>query len=299
MLALMVEERIRPRGPYSLRLSGRLRTDATRIVRNGRLQCALNVEGRIEHAVAWQEPNGVVGIRAESEGGLAQVRFVLGVDDDHSEFLRRFADDHFLRRPVRVFRGLRPMRLPTVAHALLRALCGQLIESRRARAIERRIVRACTAERDGLHAPPTRDDLASFAAAELRRHGLHARRAATLVRLCGSTDLEKLRELPTVAAAERLERERGLGPWSVGVICLEGLGRFERGIARDLGLVKLCSALRGRWVEAWETDELLEPYGEWAGLASVYLLAGFARGLLPLPAPTRPWFPPEVERIAS
>ena len=30
--------------------------------------------------------------------------------------------------------------------------------------------------------------------------------------------------------------------------------------------------LWGRYVEAEETDALLEPYGEWAGLASVYLL---------------------------
>ena len=30
--------------------------------------------------------------------------------------------------------------------------------------------------------------------------------------------------------------------------------------------------------------ELLTPYGEWGGLASVYLLSGFARGLVPLPA---------------
>ncbi|HVV59829.1 MAG TPA: hypothetical protein VHC45_15820, partial [Gaiellaceae bacterium] len=73
------------------------------------------------------------------------------------------------------------------------------------------------------------------------------------------------------------------GPWSVGVVCLEGLGRYERGLARDLGLVKLLSALKGRWVEAEETDELLAPYGEWAGLASVYLLAGYAAGLVPLP----------------
>ena len=29
-------------------------------------------------------------------------------------------------------------------------------------------------------------------------------------------------------------------------------------------------------------DRLLEPYGEWAGLASMYLLAGFGRGLLPV-----------------
>ena len=84
---------------------------------------------------------------------------------------------------------------------------------------------------------------------------------------------------PEVVAA-RLERERGLGPWSVGVVCLEGLGRYERGLARDLGLVKLASALWGRWIEAEETDELLAPYGEWAGLASVYLLAGYHQGLV-------------------
>ena len=55
----------------------------------------------------------------------------------------------------------------------------------------------------------------------------------------------------------------------------------------DLGLVKLVAALRGRWVETDETAELLEPYGDWAGLAGVYLLAGFSRGLLPVPAARR------------
>jgi 3-methyladenine DNA glycosylase/8-oxoguanine DNA glycosylase len=67
------------------------------------------------------------------------------------------------------------------------------------------------------------------------------------------------------------------------VICLEGLGRYEYGLARDLGMAKLASALWGRWVEAEESDALLAPYEEWAGLASVYLLAGFQRGLIPLP----------------
>ena len=49
--------------------------------------------------------------------------------------------------------------------------------------------------------------------------------------------------------------------------------------------MKLLAAIRGRWVEAWETEELLAPYGEWAGLASLYLLKGWSRGLLPLPSP--------------
>ena len=72
-----------------------------------------------------------------------------------------------------------------------------------------------------------------------------------------------------------------------GVIALSGLGSYERGLVGDLGLLKLCKALHGRWVEAEETAELLARYGEWQGLASVYLLSGFGRGLIPLPASTR------------
>lgn len=274
---------MRPSGPYSLRLSGGLRSDATRVVRQGRIRCALDIEGRLELADAWQEPDGAVRFRAESERGLERLQFVLGLGDDHSPFLHEFAGDPMLGRTLRMFRGYRPMRLGSVAHALLRALCGQLIESSRARKLERRIISAATPAREGLNAPPSNLTLARFGAADLRRLGLHARRAATLVRLCNSIDLERLRDLPTTAVADRLQRERGLGPWSVGVVCLEGLGRPERGLARDLGLVKLCSALRGRRVEPWETDELLEPYGDWAGLASVYLLLGFKNGLLPVP----------------
>ena len=83
-------------------------------------------------------------------------------------------------------------------------------------------------------------------------------------------------------AASRPLPSNSLIAWSVGVICLQGLGRYERGLARDLGLIKLASELAGRRVEAEETDTLLEPYGEWAGLASVYLLAGYGSGLVGL-----------------
>jgi 3-methyladenine DNA glycosylase/8-oxoguanine DNA glycosylase len=227
-----------------------------------------------------------VQLRVPDEAGLEELRFVLALDHDHSEFLDRFRDDPLLRRALPRLRGLRPLRLPTVTHALLRAVCGQLIQASRARAIERNVIRAATSQLPGtwLHEPPRPSSFAGFAPAQLRRLGLGARRGATLVRLCRSLDLERLRSLPTTAAAERLGRERGLGPWSVGVICVEGLGRFERGLVGDLGLVKLCSALRGRRVEPWETAELLEPYGEWAGLAGVYLLSAFRLGLLPVPS---------------
>jgi 3-methyladenine DNA glycosylase/8-oxoguanine DNA glycosylase len=135
---------------------------------------------------------------------------------------------------------------------------------------------------DGFYAPPTAAALCAVSPAELRRLGLHARRGATLVRVCRELDLDRLRELPAPTVAARLGRERGLGPWSVGVVALEGLGRYDLGLVGDLGLIKLLSAMRGRRVEGWETEELLAPYGEWAGLAGVYMLSAWARGLLPV-----------------
>jgi 3-methyladenine DNA glycosylase/8-oxoguanine DNA glycosylase len=280
----MVAEELRPRGPYSLALSARLAGDATRTFRNGVFTAALPA-GR---AAAAQRPDGALMLRAANDQALAQLRFCLAIDDDHTPFLLRFSRDPLIGPAVRHLRGLRPLRLGTVAHALLRALCGQLITAREARAIERRIVRTATVRSDGLHAPPSTDDLARFAPAELRRLGLHARRGATLARLSRSLELERLKDQTTDAVADRLGRERGLGPWSVGVVCLEGVGRYERGLEGDLGLVRLLAEMRGRRVEGWETAELLEPYGEWAGLASVYLLAGYARGLVPVAAAAQP-----------
>jgi 3-methyladenine DNA glycosylase/8-oxoguanine DNA glycosylase len=277
---LTLEASFRPRGPYSLALTARRAGDATRTFRDGLLDAAVPTSAGVERARAWQRPDGTVCVRAESAEGLERMRFTLAVDDDHTPFLRRCEHDPLLRETARQFRGLRQIRVTTVAHALLRALCGQLITAKQARMIERRVIGRVSAG-----SPPTSAALGAVAPARLRALGLHSRRAASLVRLCRELDLERLRALPTSAVEARLLRERGLGPWSVGVVCLEGLGRHECGLVGDLGLVKLVAALRGGgWVEGAETAELLEPYEEWAGLASVYLLAGFGKGLVPLPA---------------
>ena len=278
----MVEDLVRPRGPFSLRESARLAGDATRRF-DGRVLVGLfEVDGRLERAACWQETGGAVALRALSESGLEQLKAVLPLDADHSEFLRRFADDELLGKTIHELRGKRPLRLGTVTHALLRAICGQLIESRRARKIEFRLIRE-TSPTDGvMFAPPRPEAFSAFAPAVLQRRGLSARKAATLVRVCRTLDVERLREVASAGAAQRLERERGLGPWSVGVIGIEGLGCYDFGMVGDLGLIKLCAALLGRRAEPEDTAELLSRYGEWQGLASVYLLAGFARGLLPV-----------------
>ncbi|HEU5361695.1 MAG TPA: hypothetical protein VFU56_00070 [Gaiellaceae bacterium] len=279
----MVRAELRPKGPYSLRLSGQLASDATRVVSGGTYRATVRADERLERVHALQRPDGRVVVAAESEAGVEHVRFALGLDDDHSEFLRRFARDPLLGETLRHVRGLRPMRTGTVAQALLRAVAGQLIQAGRAREIERTVIRAAAPALGGLHAAPTAAELGRFAPAELGRLGLGARRAGALVRLCRGLDLEALKRRPTSAVVARLTRERGLGPWSLGIVCLHGLGRYEHGLYRDLGLAKLAGALWGRHVEPEETDELLSPYEEWAGLASVYLLAGFRRGFVRLP----------------
>jgi 3-methyladenine DNA glycosylase/8-oxoguanine DNA glycosylase len=278
----MVEDLVRPRGPFSLRVSARRAGDQTRRFDGRVLVCLFELDGRLERAACWQETGGEIAFRALSEEGLERVRAVLPLEADHSEFLERFKDDRLLRAPIRELRGKRPLRLGTVTHAVLRAICGQLIEAKRARNIELRLIRETCATDGALYAPPTPRAFCDFAPAALQRLGLSARKAATLVRVCRTIDVEGLRQVAPAGAAQRLGRERGLGPWSVGVIGVEGLGCYDFGMVGDLGLVKLCSALLGRRAEAEDTAELLAPYGEWQGLASVYLLAGFGAGLLPV-----------------
>jgi 3-methyladenine DNA glycosylase/8-oxoguanine DNA glycosylase len=278
---LTIELAVRPRGPYSLAVSARLSSDATRTFRDGLFTALLAVDGHPELARAWQSTDGTVTIAAESTTVVERMRWILALDHDHSDFLRSVRDDPLLGRASRALRGLRPVRVATVAQALLRAFCGQLIEAKRARRLEQTVIRTICAEGpERLHVAPATADLAALAPSQLRALGLHAGRGASLVRLCRTIELERLHDVETGVVAARLERERGLGPWSIGVVCLEGLGRYDYGLVGDLGLVKLLRVLRGRPVEGWETAELLEPYGEWAGIASMYLLAGYSRGLL-------------------
>jgi 3-methyladenine DNA glycosylase/8-oxoguanine DNA glycosylase len=258
----MVERRVRARGPYSLALTARA-PEWSAALPAGRW------------ARARQASDGSILLAASCERAVDDARFMLALDDDTTEFHRRFRLDPLLGPSVLALRGLRPARKATVAHAALKAICGQLIQSGRAREIERAVIRACGED------PPGRDALARLAPAALVGCGLAAQRAATLTRLTRRIDLEALRGVPGETALARLGRERGIGPWSTGVIALYGLGRYDAGLVADLGLVKLLASRTARWPEPEETRELLAGYAEWQGLASVFLLAGFKRDLVP------------------
>jgi DNA-3-methyladenine glycosylase II len=233
--------------------------------------------GRV--ADARQLPDGRIVIRAPDGASLETARFMLALDDDTGPFHERFARDRLIGASARALVGYRPLRRATVAHAVVRALCGQLVEARRALALERAVARACG------DAVVTQKQLRRLSPVELRSLGLAQHRATALHRLAATLDLEGLLAHPPDAVVARLLRERGIGPWSVGLISLEGLGRYDRGLVGDLSLVKLYAALTGRWVDGYETAALLAPYGEWQGLAGEVLLLGWARGLVPGASP--------------
>lgn len=258
----MLEDTVTPAGPYRLRL----------MCRGGTWRGAL-ADG--SEAVARQRSDGAVVVSATSETGLTTARFMLALDDDTAEFHRIFNRDPLLGATARAMVGYRPLRLATVAHAALRAVCGQLIEARKAVAIERSVLRQLGAS------VATRDDLRRLSPLDLRRCGLATSRSATLARLVRGLDLERLRDHDTSVVLQRLSRERGIGPWSVGVIAIEGLGRYDHGLVGDLGLVKLLASIRGEWVSAEDTAGLLAPYEEWQGLAGLMLMLGWSRGLIP------------------
>jgi 3-methyladenine DNA glycosylase/8-oxoguanine DNA glycosylase len=216
--------------------------------------------------------------------GVERMRFALGVDDDLSEFRRRFAGDRLIGRSLRRRPWLRVTRRPEPFEALAWAICEQLIEYERAAAIERRVVRALGrrwADGDGapLHDVPAPSTLAGTAPALLQSFDLAGSRALSLVRAArevaaGRVDLHSAEQ---ERGWRRLRAIPGIGPWTVEMLALHGQGRHDQLPAGDVGLLKLVGrALSGGDPRARADEatvrEFFAPYGEWAGLAWAHMM---------------------------
>jgi 3-methyladenine DNA glycosylase/8-oxoguanine DNA glycosylase len=257
-----------PRSPYDLRLSIGP-PDAARRFRSGMLELVYPLATGDAYARVWQRHDGELrarieaGDEAEAHDRLAHL---LGVRIDHTPLLRLALNDTLLRPLRSRLRGLRPMPLASPVQALIRAVCGQLIRSSEALRIERRIMYEHGRRHSGLVVPPTAAQLAASHPARFERAGLSPMRAVVLQRAARRLRLDRAVGDSAEIAYRRICREPGLGPWSAGMVMLYGLGRQERGLAGDLALVRLGDRL------GVGQDELLEPYGDWQGIASVWLM---------------------------
>jgi 3-methyladenine DNA glycosylase/8-oxoguanine DNA glycosylase len=279
---------LQPAAPYLLRASAGP-PDPCRRYRAGVLELVYSTPAGNARAHVWQRPDGTLGARIHADHiDAAHDRLceLLQVRLDHRAFLALAARDPLLRPLRSRMAGYRPLLLSSPAHALVRAISGQLIRSSDAYRIEFRLLAALMPFEDGFRLPPTAPDLATAHPARFERAGLSPARAVTLSRAAGRLDWDALGSLDTDRLEARLRSIRGLGQWSAGVVLMRGFGRLERGLAGDLALIKLASALSGRQADADDTARLLEPYGPWAGLASSWLLGhplAHTRGISRLP----------------
>jgi 3-methyladenine DNA glycosylase/8-oxoguanine DNA glycosylase len=233
------------------------------VIREGALTRALWVGD--EQVVVRARPAGsAVRVTAEcgsrEAGAIAieRMRFALGTDHDLSEFHRRFRWDPLIGPVIRRTPWLRPWRRPEPFEALAWAVCEQLIESGRASAIQRRIVRrhgrrsACGT----LRTPPSAARLAGRSPAELDACGLAPKRSIALIRAArevasGRADLREHEP-----AWRRLRTIPNIGNWTLEMLAVTGQGRDDQLPALDVAYLKFVGL----------------PYGEYAALAGWYAL---------------------------
>src|SRR3954454_20518755 len=157
---------------------------------NGVRERLLHINGEAAVVrVAQTGPDRVLfGAQAPDEAAaqlaIERMRFALGVDDDLRPFHDRFRHDPLIGAAVRARPWVRIERRPEPFEALAWAITEQLIESERAAAIQRRIVRALgrRSPRPALRDLPTAEKLAGAAPAFLQSLDLSAMRAVALVR---------------------------------------------------------------------------------------------------------------------
>jgi DNA-3-methyladenine glycosylase II len=206
-----------------------------------------------------------------------RMRFALGVDDDLSEFYRRFRRDPLLG-PLLCHRPhLRPRRRPWPWEALAWAVVKQLIESERAGVIQRRIVGRWGSrlgrDRETLRDMPGPETIAGRAPAELAAMDLSPGRALALRAV--AREIAAGRVAPGEPAGDaRLLAIPEIGPWTVQCLGLFGRGDPDSLPAGDLIYLKLVGRLTriGRRATVEEVEELYAPYAPFRGLAGLWTI---------------------------
>ncbi|HEX8745250.1 MAG TPA: hypothetical protein VF712_19145 [Thermoleophilaceae bacterium] len=282
-----IELDVVPPGPYRLPPAGR---DGVLRRRDGALTRVLHCpDGSGPAVVAAWVAGGAVRIHAGAPSrdcaayAADRMRFALGVDHDIRPFLRRFRRDPLIGPIARRRPWIRPLRRPEPFEALAWAITEQLIESQRASAIQRLLVRRFgrRSECGTLRDVPAPARLAACAQAELQSCDLAAGRAQAMIRVSREVAAGRIDLAQHEPAWRRLLAIREIGPWTVESLALHGQGRDDQIPAGDLAYVKLVGKLAGlgRRATVEEVREFFEPYAPYAALAGLYMLnAAYLKG---------------------
>ncbi len=315
---MVVEERVLPRWPYRLpRGSG---GDGVVRSRDKVIERLLHVGSSPVRVRAWRTRDGYVHVRAESvdpvlvehaialatpeetpvageaELGIAveRMRFSLAVEDDLGDFFHAFKRDPLLGPAIHHKPWVRPRRRPWPWEALCWAITAQLIESSRASAIQRRIVRRwAPSHLPADHPPPKRGRdpwplrdvpsaavIAGRAPAELASMDLSQGRSVAMVH-CAKEVARGRADLSDSGSDRRLLAIPEIGPWTIQCLGLAGRGDPDSLPAGDLAYVKLVGHLAGlgRRATVEEVEEYFAPYAPFRGLAGTFALVGWHKAM--------------------
>ena len=220
----------------------------------------------------------VKGSPADIVRAVACVRRILGTDRNLSTFHRRARGVPWLAPLARRMRGLKPPRYPELFEGCTNAIVFQQISLDAATSIMRRLLRVVGTEVEHEGVPlvvfPSAERFLDAKDAPLRAAGLSASKLATLRRAAeaiasGALSEAMLEELPSEAAAQVLQRIKGIGPWTAAVILLRGLGRIDVLPGNDSGVRATLDRVAGREVTA---ESVAEQLGTERGMAYFCLL---------------------------
>lgn len=227
---------------------------------------------------------------------VSAVERLLGTKVDLSNFYRLAETDERLAQLARRFRGVKPVRYPSMFECLTNAITCQLVSLNVGLRVVSRLVEHYGERLDGLElfppAFPTANAIAGADAEELRAIGFSWQKARALVELAqsienGTIDLEALTTLSDDHTIDRLTAIRGVGRWTAEYALLRGLGRIHVFPGDDAGARNTLA----RWLA---TDEPLDynsvrdnltRWRDYAGLIYFHmLLLGIeSKGTLELP----------------
>lgn len=169
---------------------------------------------------------------------------MLGLNAELTTFYRIAARDSQLRPLVERYRGLKPVRFPTVFEALANAIACQqftLVAGLRFLGELARRGSVRFRSRSGLHYGfPQPGDLLHLQTRAFRRIGFSYQKTVAFRELSrgileGRIDLEGLRMQDNTSAMNSLLQLRGIGRWSAEYALLRGLGRLDVFPADDVG----------------------------------------------------------------
>lgn len=220
----------------------------------------------------------VSGSATEAARALASVRRMLGTDRDLASFHRHARMVPWLA-PIAVrLRGLRPPRYPSLFEACANSILFQQVSLRAAGAITRRMILALGTKTDLGGVPlvvfPSAEVFLNAKTHPLRTAGLSANKVATLRRaaeaiVSGELSEAMLEGQSSDEASARLQRIKGIGPWTAAVILLRGLGRIDVFPGKDSGVAANATLVAGRRVNI---ERVAEELGEQRGMLYFCLL---------------------------